>query len=275
MFHKYAFLSTVAVLSLLTSCANIDIQAERVPVNIDFIYKIMTNFIPQKCVYSYIGKTAFISEKNTNNIHIFKDGKQINTIGGLGFSATNFTKLTDIALSPDGNLLALDSFQKKIKKFDTRGKFITEFDLKGFIEPILFAVAIDETFYIYDNAAKEIVITRTFEDSDKYTFGKFQLRSPQKIKLGKKQITIYDKFSDSTILFGILGQFQTEEPGNIQWDKQNQYILKDYFIYHPRTNSKFAINQYKWKDMTIDDFVILISDQETWIGKIGYSNVTE
>lgn len=275
MIRKHSFKFFILLILFLSSCSTIEMQIYRTPENINIIQKIQTDFVPQKCLYSSINKTAFVLEKEADIIHIYKDGKETNTIGGFGFTSSSFNKLTDITLSPDGNLLALDSFQKKIKKFDIDGKLITEITLSDFIEPALFAVAVDETYYIYDNASKEIMITRTFNQSDWYTFGKFQLSDPSKINLGKHEITIYDEQKNVTIIFGILGQFQNDIDGNIQIEKQQQYILKDYFIYHPKSDSKFAISTNKWNDFSIEDNVILLSDNEIWIGKLTYSEPKE
>lgn len=273
MKKKYSF--GLLLILFLASCSSIKIQPYRIPEEINIIQKIQTDFVPKKCLYSSINKTIFILEKEADIIHIYKNGKEINIIGGLGFTASSFNKLADITLSVDGNLLALDSFQKKIKKFDIEGKLIAEINLNDFIEPTLFAVAIDETYYIYDNASKEIVISRTLNHSDWYTFGKFQLSDPSKIILGKNEITIYDEQKNSTMIFGILGRFRNEVKGNIQIKKQQQYILKDYFIYHPKSDSKFAISTNKWNDFSIENNVILLSDNGIWIGKLTYNELNE
>ena len=270
MILKNSFKPFLLLILFLVACSTIEMQSYRTAENIIIIQKIQTDFIPKKCLYSSINKTAFVLEDESNKIHIYKNGKEINTIGGLGFTSSSFNKLADITLSPDGNLLALDSFQKKIKKFDIDGKLITEFNLTGFIEPTLFVVSIDETYYIFDNASKEIIITRTFDESDWYTFGKFQLNDPSKINLGKNEITVYDEQKNTTMIFGILGRFQNEFDGNIQIEKQQQFTLKDYFIYHPKSNNKFAISTNKWTDFSIEDNVILLSDNEIWIGKLTY-----
>jgi len=270
MILKNSFKPFLLLILFLVACSTIEMQSYRTAENIIIIQKIQTDFIPKKCLYSSINKTAFVLEDESNKIHIYKNGKEINTIGGLGFTSSSFNKLADITLSPDGNLLALDSFQKKIKKFDIEGKLITEFNLDGFIEPTLFVVSIDETYYIFDNASKEIIITRTFDESDWYTFGKFQLNDPSKINLGKNEITVYDEKKKTTMIFGILGRFQNEFDGNIQIEKQQQFTLKDYFIYHPKSNNKFAISTNKWTDFSIEDNVILLSDNEIWIGKLTY-----
>lgn len=275
MIKKHSFKFFILLILFLAACSAIEMQSYRTPENITITQKIQTAFVPKKCLYSSINKTAFVLEKEADIIHIYKNGKKVNTIGGLGFTSSSFNKLADITLSPDGNLLALDSFQKKIKKFDIDGKLIAELNLNNFIEPALFAVAVDETYYIYDNASKEIVITRTFDQSDWYTFGKFQLSDPSKMSLGKNEIAVYDEQKNSTLIFGILGRFQNEIDGNIQIEKQQRYILKDYFIHHPKSDSKFAISTNKWNDYSIEDNVILLSDNEIWIGKLTYSEPKE
>jgi len=275
MTKKISFRLSIFLLLLFGGCSTIEMQTYKIPVEINIFQKIQTDFIPQKCLYSSINKTAFVLEKETDMIHIYRNGEKINTIGGLGFTSSSFHKLADITLSPDGNLLALDSFQKKIKKFDVDGKLITEFSLTGFIEPTLFAIGVDEIYYIFDNASKEIIITRTFDESNWYAFGKFQFNDPCKISLGKDEITVYDQQKNTTLIFGILGRFQNEINGNIQIDKHQKYILKDYYIYHPKSESKFAISTNKWNDFSIKDNVVLLSDNEIWIGKLTYSESKE
>ncbi len=260
---------------VFSACSTIQMQTIRTPEKFEIIQKIQTDFVPKKCVYSSINKTVFAWENEADIIHIYSNGKKINTIGGLGFNSQSFNKLTDITLAPDGNLLALDSFQKIIKKFDINGKLIVEINLTDFIEPTLLAVAIDETYYIFDNASKEIVITQTLDKSNWYTFGKFQLDVPSTMSLGKNEITVYDDQQNLTSIFGVLGRFQNELGGNIQIEKHQQYILKNHFIYHPKSESKFAISINKWNDFSIKDNVILISDNEIWIGEITYSNLNE
>ncbi len=77
------------------------------------------------------------------------------------------------------------------------------------------------------------------------------------------------------MIFGILGRFRNEVKGNIQIKKQQQYILKDYFIYHPKSDSKFAISTNKWNDFSIENNVILLSDNGIWIGKLTYNELNE
>ena len=90
----------ILLILFLAGCSTIEMQTDRTPERIIIIHKIQTDFIPQKCLYSSINKTAFVSEKETDIIHIYKNGKKVNTIGGLGFTSSSFNKLADITLSP-------------------------------------------------------------------------------------------------------------------------------------------------------------------------------
>ncbi len=109
---RFSFFSTF-LLFLLFGCSSVELQTDHSPLQLNIIQKINLGFIPAKCVYSSTERTTFILEENTNYIHIYRNGKKINTIGGLGFENTNFNDLSDITISPDGKLLVLDSFQKK------------------------------------------------------------------------------------------------------------------------------------------------------------------
>ena len=257
------------VFLILGGCSSIEQRNDYVPVKLNIIQKFNIDFIPQKCAFSYPERTAFIMEGNY--IHIFKNGKRINTIGGLGFDHSNFNKLTDIAIAPVGNMLALDSFQKKIKKFDKDGKWITEFELVDFVGPTLFEITSDETFYIYDDNRKEIVTTRTFEENDFYSFGKFQLTKPRSLNLEKNDVIVYDMAESKTIVFDRLGQFKEELEGKAQFDKRQKYKLEKFFFQHLASGKKFAVSPFQWLDFFIDDsFLILLSNHEIWICTIDY-----
>jgi len=275
MFKKCILGCFVILISLISACSSIEPQINLVPEKLEIITKINTDYVPKKCVYSSINKTLFVWEAQTDLIHIYNNGERVNTIGGMGFDSSKFNKLSDITISPDGNLLALDSFNKKIKKFDENGKFITEVKLAEFVEPSLFAVAIDETYYIYDNALKEVIITRTLAKDDWFTFGKFQFNSPAELSLGKNNITIYDAKLNSTLVFETLGRFQEEYDGKIKIANRQIYKLEDHFIYHSKTNSKFAISINKWLGFNVSDNVVVFSANEILIGKFKYSRLNE
>ncbi len=204
-------------------------------------------------------------------IHIYQNGKRINKIGGLGFEKHNFTKLSDIKTSPDGNLLALDSFEKKIKKFDTEGKWITEFEIENIGEPALFDISIDETFYIYDDDGKEIVVTKEFGKNNIYTFGKFQIDKPKQLTKTLNYIVIYDEVNDLTTFFESLGQFIKESQGYYQTDKFQDFKLSRFALEHTFSGRKFAVSVNPWKFFEIkNNLCVLLSDTEMWIAEFVY-----
>ena len=273
MTKKYSYRLFILLILFLTACSTIEMQYYRIPEEINIIQKIKTDFIPEKCLYSSINKTAFILEKEANIIHIYKNGKKINTIGGLGFTSTSFNKLADITLSPDGNLLALDSFQKKVKKFDTDGRWITEFDLKNTNSPTLFDISVDETFYIYDENLKEIIVEKNFDSNNYFTFGKFQFKNPSLLTLTRNFIIVYDKGKKTSLIFDTLGKFIEEKDGKIQYDNLEEYKLEINDITNIKSNKKFAISVNHWNNFLIkNNFCIILSDSEIWITKLLYES---
>jgi len=258
---------------IVLSCSTISEQQRKIyPSKLNIIQKLILDFSPQKCCYSESSQTIFIMEKETNKIHIFKYGKQINIIGGLGFEKNNFSKLTDITLSPDGSLLALDSFQKTIKKFDSTGKWIAELSLENISEPTLFDISIDETMYVFDDNSCEIFISNDFNENNLYSFGKFYLTNPYQLILAKNNLIILDE--NKTLIFDTFGQFVEELNGNFQFDRFQKYELKKYFIEHQESGKKFAISPNPWRGFMIqNNYCFLLSDNEVWIFSFAYEKL--
>ena len=238
----------------------------------NLLYKITLDFVPQKCIFSALDRTSYIWEKNTNSVHIYKGLKKINIIGGMGFEKNNFYKLTDIAISPDGKLLILDSFQKKVKKFDSEGKLITVINLENTSDPILLDISIDETFYIFDNNRKEIVVSKIFSDFEPDSFGKFQLSNPSQICISENnRIQVYDEAENKTFIFNTMGQCIEELEGHFLYNYNQKFKLSTYFIEHCITGRKFAISKNQWESFCIkNNYFILVSDSEVWITEFIY-----
>ena len=176
-----------------------------------------------------------------------------------------------VNFNPDGNLLALDSFEKKIKKFDTEGKWITEFEIENIGEPGLFDISSDETFYIFDENRKEIVVTKKFGENNIYTFGKFQIDKPQQLTKTLNYILIYDKVNDKTTFFESLGQFVKESPGYYQTDKFQDFKLSRFALEHPDSEKILAVSVFPWKFFEIkNNLCLLLSEKEMWIAEFVY-----
>ncbi|MFC1898540.1 hypothetical protein ACFLYJ_03100 [Candidatus Cloacimonadota bacterium] len=258
-------------LILLISCSSVEQQNIYKPVRFEIIQEIQTKFTPNKCLYSFVNKTVFALNKESSEIHIFKGGKKINTIGGIGFEQTNFTKLSDITLAPDGSLLAMDSFEKTIKKFDTEGKFITSIYLTDFSEPTLFAVASDETFYIYDSDRNEIITFSRLNEYDTFTFGRFQFTKPDNLQLAGNLLIINEIALNHTLVFSTFGQLEQELDGYYQIERNQKYLLQSNYISPENSEEKYAVSIKGWKYFSQNDsYTILTSKEKILVGKFVY-----
>ncbi|MDO9577256.1 MAG: hypothetical protein Q7J16_05180 [Candidatus Cloacimonadales bacterium] len=268
LFRKLIFL---LLLFVLLSCSSVEQQKIYTPIGFEIIREISTKFVPDKCLYSFANKTVFARQQDNSEIHIFKDGKKINTIGGIGFDQMNFTKLSDIALAPDGSLLALDSFEKTIKKFDVEGKFITSIELTDFSQPTLFTIASDETFYIYDSDRNEISNYARLNEYDTFAFGRFQLTAPTNLQLAGNLLVVNENSLNKTLIFDTFGQLEEELNGYYQIEKRQKYLLLPNYLLHEGTGEKFAVSIPRWKFFSQQDgYTILASKDKILIGKFIY-----
>ena len=265
---KY-FINLFLIILFAVSCSNLEIIRTYTPVDFQTIQEIDLDFIPVKSIYSSFDNTLYVWQKDSNLIHIYKAGKKINTIGRMGSDQSNFSQLSDITLSPDDKLLALDSFQKKIKKFDREGKYITSFNLTDFSEPKLFDVAVDETFYIYDEFLNEIVVTRDFNEKNWFNFENHELDKPQNLCVTMNQIVL--SAEDSTVIFNTLGQLENNFQDFCQIDKGVLFSLHDNHIQYENSDIKFAQTVDHWHNILIKNGIVLLTgEKRILIGKFIY-----
>jgi transcriptional regulator with XRE-family HTH domain len=92
------FVLFVFALLFLISCTTLnEVNSNLIPEKLTIISQISLQITPQKCCFSTKDQTVFVWEKNSARIHIYRQGKRINTIGGMGFDNSNFSRLVDIA----------------------------------------------------------------------------------------------------------------------------------------------------------------------------------
>lgn len=266
------FFCSILVFSFLfTACSNLDLPSNYLPVQFELIMEINPYFKPDKCLYSSAHKTAYVLQKESNLIHLYRNGIRINTIGGMGFDRNQFSKLSDIALAPDGSLLALDMFAKKIKKFDQDGKFITEFALSDLSEPKLFDVSYSESFYIYDESRNEIIVSNYNSETESFQFGSFVLKKPASLIFSDNQIIINDRQNNLTLIFNNLGQKQAEAEGYYQLQRHQNFLLKPYYLEHVASGNRFCISTQKWSAfLQKNDLTIIWGSSKILIGKLRY-----
>jgi hypothetical protein len=270
LLSKFWFLIVI----IISGCASVDKSYPGLILkDLSIICEISPGFVPQKSVYDRIDNTTFVMEKNSNKIHIFKDKEKINTIGGLGYSKYSFNKLSDISLSPDGNLLVLDSFDKVIKKFDKQGKYITEFNLDFLLKPQIFDISLDESLYIYDQGRKEIVSKRSTEAEESFSFGKFILTEPASLIVNEGIVQVYDIDVDKTFIFNLWGDLIQEYAGKVLLHKKQIYQLAGNFLIKFPEKEKYAFNILPWSSFYLKyNSIILNSENKILISEFIYEN---
>ena len=239
------------------------------PQKADVIEHISTDFPIEKALFDQITKTSYI--KSENEIHIFKDGEKVNVVGRSGFGQNQFNQLSDIALSASGDILALDSFRKKIYRYDQEGSFIAQIDLSFLANPTLLQMSNDEKIYIYDSSNNEIYIYENLSKNEPLGFGKFTFSKPQQIGIFKDTLFIYDIKMNKTFFFNSFGQELEEINGNVFIDQYENFRIEKFYIKHLRTGKKYQISAYPIDNcFARNGNIIVIRNKEMDVIKIQY-----
>jgi hypothetical protein len=256
----------------VAACSSIETPPKILdPLEARTILKIPTNFNVKKAVHDKITNTTFVM--TNNQILIYRQQEKINSIGRLGFTQTNFNKLSDITLSPTGSLLALDGFRRIIYRYDQNGSLISQFAIKDISKPALLVQSNDEKIFIYDEASNEVFILDPLAESDLISFGKFTFRQAQQIARHKNQIYLYDTILDKTFFYNTFGQQLEAVPGKIFMDQFQKYQLEKYFFTHQASGKKFCISpQLIEICVAANDLIVLIKQNEIAIVEMVYAH---
>ena len=230
------------------------------------------DFSPGKVVWSHFDRTAYVTDMSTNTIHVFKEGRKVNILGGLGFNDDSFSRLADITLSIHGQLLALDSFQKKIKLFDRDGRWMENFSLKNVNDPSLITANREGYVFIFDRSQNEIVLLDKDLKTVNQRIGRFQYQSPALLSSNSNNLVLYDKVDRKTYFFDSFGNFDQTKLGYWQTDSySHHYQLELNRVYHPRSNQFFAISAQPWKSFLIaGNSLILVSNKRVLVCEMRY-----
>lgn len=160
-------------------------------------------------------KRLFCLNKTSFKIDIYniKNGEKLNTIGGIGFSNFQFNNLTDIALSHDDHLLALDSFQKKIKQYSGDGEYLGSISLAECSSPELITVLDENNWIIFDGGTKELIQFSSSASGETLVLDKIFDIKPQKLFSTDKWIFLYSSEDNQTLVFSDLGNFTESAEG--------------------------------------------------------------
>ena len=206
----------VLLMSLVAGCASTSWNRAIAEINLQ---SHLTTAEPVvKAVYGLRSNTIYGLSRDWQMIHFFRDQKRINSIGGMGTGRANFQRLSDIAVDPDGSLLALDSATKKIGKFTSEGQWSGEIELRGSAYPELFVMGGDQTLFVYDSMQGEIICYSALDKSELYRFGKFQLYRITNLNLSREYIIAYSETDQQSLIYSRLGQLMRTEKGQVVHD---------------------------------------------------------
>ncbi len=154
-------------------------------------------------------KRLYCLNKTAFKIDIFNtdDNKKINTIGGIGFGDNQFNNLTDISLSHDNHLLALDSFQKKIKQYSSEGEYLGSISLSNCSNPMLITVLDENNWIIFDDGTKELIQLSPSASGETQVLDKIFDIKPHKLYSTDKWIYLYSREDNKTLTYSDLGNF--------------------------------------------------------------------
>lgn len=189
----------------------------------------------------------------------------------MGFDKSNFNRLADISIGPDGNLYTLDSFTKTVQKFDHNGQWLREYSLDTLQEPILMDIGRNELLYIFDNIQREIVVLDIEKEEELFRFGKFQLSRPRQLINTKNYLLIWDNEENSTLVYDTFGQLMQQKKGNYQIDRGNFFQLATHNIVHQESEQSFLTSLKQYHTFLLKNGVgILTTDNEVIVFGISY-----
>ena len=263
------FWITLAIIIFIGCTQSQLIKPKFIPTSAQVIETVWLEKDVKKAIYDKISQTIYVQTEN--QILIYRDGKKINSIGQLGFTQNQFNRLSDIALTPAGDLLALDNFRKQIYRFDRDGSLISNLQIDYLSHPTLLEMSNDEKIYIYDSATNEIYLYDPMQPNNEFSFGEFTFNKPQQIGRFKNTIYVYDSNLDVTYLFNSFGQEIDELAGQVVIDQFQKFQVGKYYLTHLNTGKKFQITAEEIKHCFAQSgYFTLIKSGKIEIMKIQY-----
>lgn len=268
------YLSVLILALIATACSG---PQRKAPMDIDvfnLVSSLSTDTSVQKALFHPQSGTVYAMSTASQQISIYRDSKRVNVVGGLGTGTANFRNLSDIALSMEGKLLALDSVAKSLKIFSDDGKAIGEMELKGCAQPVALAAGSDQNVYVYDAASAEIIVYSVLDGAELFRFGKFELPQVSQLGCNRDYVTAYDAVNDKSHIFTALGQFVKQEDGQTLYDDYNNGInLKDGLLLSQMSPASLSMGVNNGTLTLSGDILVLVFGQEIRMLKIGYTQV--
>lgn len=217
----------LCLLLVLAGCSDMKFSARRQIASVEQVFFMPADIAFSKALFDPRVGIVYALEKQTATVHVFREGKLVNRIGGIGFDAYNFERLSDIALDTDGGLMALDPLAKTLRKFTPEGQLISRMDLAKLVQPELIAISADQDIFVYDAAPQEIVCISALDGSELYRFGKFHFMAPDNLYCTRDFVVAYDSLDDLSHIFHVLGQHKENMPRQIIYDAFANIIVAE------------------------------------------------
>lgn len=227
---KKLLLLIFALFLLLIACSQDKLINAEI-IKIDKEGSLNLNYQIKDVAYSPRNKVIYIAEEYKDFIWIYKDFNFQNKIGGKGNDNLNFQLLSDIEVSENGNLLALDNLQRQISIFDKDGIYRSSLSLNANTNPTKFTLASDDLIYFYDRDQQEVVLWNLLTNQEFIRFGKFDITLPQAIRfIGDFLVVTNEDYQ--TDLYSSLGNFVANYQQATVRDKfQNTITIHNNFIF--------------------------------------------
>lgn len=271
MYERYCIIFFL-FLFLLSGCSSLNITTRKEkPRKIEVITSIEHDKDYQKAVYCPLNKRIYAMDDN-NNIEIFFKNKRIAKLGGIGTNNANFDRLTDIDLTLENKLLALDSFASEFKLFDSNGNLLSTKKLNNYKTPKYFSINRDNTICIFDSSKRNFNFIDNFSMELLFSFGKMEIPLVSDLSITKKNINIYNKDSKQTYIYNSLGRFDKKIKGYCKYDQYNNlfYLNKNYLEID---KDRYCFTVTEWRYFSIHNrHIILLSSKEIRVCKIIYES---
>ncbi|MBI9031301.1 hypothetical protein JEZ13_04795 [bacterium] len=271
MLRKQSYILLFLMLLGLGCSQTRTIQADIAEVN--KVGNLTLDFIINDLAYDSNTRTLYIAEKFKDYIWIYEDFKFINKFGGKGNNNSSFQLLTDLEVSENGNLLALDNLQKRIAIFDKNGIYRNNISLISYPNPSKFTLGSDDLLYLHDSNKQEIIIINLLTFQEFMRFGQFELDLPQAIRFNSNHINI-TRPDLSTDFFNSLGGFNDNYPTlTVKDEYGNTISLQNKFIYiNNQPTSPLIIENIPLGMFLKGNHLVIYTQNEVLIYNLTYHN---
>lgn len=192
--------------------------------------RLEVDFVIKDLDYHLSSKTLYLAESYKDYIWVYRNFDFLNKFGGKGNNNSSFQLLSDIEVSENGNILALDNLRKRIAIFDKNGIYRNDISLKNYSNPIKFTLSNDDLLYLYDNDEQEVIIINMLTSQEFIRLGKYEIESPQAIKINNNFLNVTTNKQQSDMFFSMGGFSQSYPTLTVVDNFQNTISIVNNFL---------------------------------------------